>query len=153
MALVHEKLYQSDNFREINVRDYFNELIGELVENYNTRPEGIRCILNVDNLYLTLDILIPIGLIANEIIINSIRHAFKDCDDPEIRAELRLSGENDIVFRISDNGSGFAEELASGEGGHLGLEIVRALVIQLKGNMSIDCTKGTGFLIRFPLKN
>lgn len=106
MALVHEKLYQSDNFREISVKDYFEELCSELVGNYNTGPVPVECDTSIEDLYFALDILIPAGLILNEIVINSMRHAFHDTAAPLIRLDLRLE-EGEVCISISDNGCGF----------------------------------------------
>lgn len=151
MALVHEKLYQSDNFKEISVKDYCEDLCNELVGNYNTTLVPVQSKLNVEDLYFALDILIPVGLIVNEIVLNSIRHAFDGVDEPIIRLNLALENKTDVVMSLSDNGCGFNIEEIGRSNGHFGIEIIKALVIQLKGSMDTTNEGGTVYNIKFPV--
>jgi len=153
MAIVHEKLYQSDNFKEINVREYCSDLCSELISNYNTGTIPVICELGVENLYFTLDILIPIGLIIDEIIINSIRHAFDANDSPVISVKLFLEDDTDIVLRIADNGCGFDDNDIEENSSHIGIRIVKSLVNQLHGSIVRMSEGGTEYIIKFPINS
>ncbi|MBI9109219.1 MAG: response regulator [Spirochaetales bacterium] len=152
MALVHEKLYQSDNFKEISVRDYVNDLCSEIVGNYNTGTLSVESRTNVEDLFFTLDVLIPIGLIINEIVINSIRHAFTGIAMPLVMVNLSLENESEVILCIADNGNGFIETEDDKKNNHFGIEIIKALVIQLHGSMKYKTVGGTEYIIKFELK-
>ena len=153
MAMVHEKLYKSDNFREISVRDYLRDLIDELLGNYSNRYKPIELKFDVENLYFDLDVLIPLGLIVNEIVINAIRHAFRDISGPVLSIRLVSDDSGNIELRISDNGPGFKAENIEPEQGHMGMQIINALAVQLGGSNELKTDQGTLYIIRFPAAN
>jgi two-component sensor histidine kinase/ActR/RegA family two-component response regulator len=151
MALVHEKLYQSDNFEKINVKGYCSDLCYDLVNTYNTSAIPVKCELDVMDLYFTLDVLIPIGLVINEIIMNSLKHAFNGIDLPVISVKLDFKNESDVILQIADNGCGYDNSEVSVEDGHLGIEIVKALVLQLHGSIEIKTVNRAKYIIEFPI--
>ncbi len=152
MALVHEKLYHSKNLRDINVKEYVTEMVEDLLISYRTKLVGMVKKYDIDEIPMTLDTLIPLGLIINEIVSNSLKHAFKSAANPEIGIGIKMEGEGPVKIEISDNGPGLPDDAQLSGKKTLGLEIIRALVTQLKGSMEIERGRGTVFKISILLK-
>ncbi len=149
MALVHEKLYQSQDLSEIDLGSYLGEVAHSLVG--SMVPDGrIGLTLTVDPAPITIDHAIPLGLVINEIVTNALKHAF-----PEGRSgtvSLRLTREDDkkIRLEISDDGRGLPEHVDIDGSSSFGLQLVNSLVkIQLRGEISVECGGGTTFIIIF----
>ncbi len=149
MALVHEKLYQSQDLSEIDLGSYLEEVAHSLVS--NMVPDGrIRLDITVEPAAITIDHAIPLGLVINEIVTNALKHAF-----PEGRSgtvSLRLTREHDekIRLEISDDGRGLPDHVDIDGSSSFGLQLVNSLVkIQLRGEISVECGGGTTFIITF----
>jgi len=151
MALVHEKLYKSQDFKDMDIREYIEELSNDLLRAYEYVEGEIAVRINTDYIHMDLDTLIPFGLIVNEILTNSLKHAFTDISDPEIEISLRMGQDNKAVLTVADNGTGIPDGELSLNGG-LGLNVINALVGQLDGELEIDSTGGTMFRVIFPVK-
>ena len=146
MALVHDKLYRTSDFSNISVRDYIEELINDLLLSFG-QPH-IKTSLNVSDLRLDLDTLIPLGLIVNEITSNSLKHAFGGVEDPGLSVDLH-SEDGRIMLEIADNGVGL-EEKRDILKKTLGMNIINALTGQIKGTIQMDSTSGLKYSISFP---
>ncbi|MHB1949198.1 MAG: histidine kinase dimerization/phosphoacceptor domain -containing protein [Gammaproteobacteria bacterium] len=151
MALVHEMLYQSENLEKISMKKYAQHLFSHLYEIYDVDPEKIQLIDDVENFSLTIENAIPIGFIINEIISNSFKHAFPDKQGGEIHFSLK-NADNHIVLIISDNGVGISPSINIKNATSLGLRLIKNLTNQLKGNIKINCTHGTQFILKFSEK-
>ncbi len=157
MAMVHEKLYQSTNLKNINFKDYIENLVSGLFYSYGVKKGIIEPQVHVDDLKMDIDTAIPCGLIINELVTNSIKHAFPDqtneIHSPEnrkwiIKVELkRLKGKLELI--VADNGIGLPEDIDMGNIETLGLKMVNILVNQLNGTLKLDKTDGTEFKIIF----
>jgi PAS domain S-box-containing protein len=150
MALVHEKLYQSRDFANIDFRDYVRSLLETISDSYGLAGD-IALRIDADDLRMDMNTLIPCGLIVNELVTNSFKHAFGGVNDPEIRIGLGLEGSGRVVLTIGDNGRSLPVDMDYRDTGTLGLQIVNALVGQLKGGMELDRSGGTNFRISFEL--
>jgi len=148
MALVHENLYQNDNLTSIDFAEYTGKLIGDLMRSHGSRCRDVRVTTDIDDISLSLDTLIPCGLIMNELINNSFKYAVGDTPDPEIRIMLK-GKDNKVTLTVGDNGPGLPEDEDLKASKSLGLKIVASLVKQLKGQVEIDRTRGTEFNISF----
>ena len=150
MALIHEQLYKSDKFGDINLKEYFNDLINNLVQSYK-----LSCVLdlklNIQKLSLDLDKLIPIGIITNEIISNSMKHAFNCDKKPSLKVELKTTGHPDCILEITDNGPGFEQDLLEEKRDAIGIIIIKSLVEQLGGRMELTSSEGVNYKIFFPV--
>jgi len=111
----------------------------------------VKSELDIKDLYFTLDFLIPIGLIINEILMNSLKHAFIGIELPVISVKLDIKNETDVILQIADNGCGYGDPEVRIEDGHVGLEIVKALVLQLHGSIEMKTVNITEYTIKFPL--
>jgi len=151
MALVHEKLYHNEFLANINVGEYFSDLLNDLVRNYHVDQQNIDLAIQVDDLSFSLDLLIPIGLMTNEIITNSFKHAFAEVTKPEISIELHKEDNEIILLKITDNGPGFKIQEKREQNKSIGLMIIKALIEQIDGQMSVNVDRGVEYNIRFPL--
>lgn len=149
MALVHEKLYQSKDFTKIDVVDYIKSLAENIREAFRG-GRHVRVLINAEDVGLDIEVMIPCGLIINELLTNSFRHAFEDNDDPEIRLSLVSKGDRMARLTVSDNGKGVPDDLMGGSAGGLGLKLVKALASQIEGDMEFDNEDGFCLDITFP---
>ncbi len=147
MALIHEKLYQSNDISIIDFSDYIEVLAGRLLEFYGVRN---RIILSVDAeaMHLNIDTAIPCGLIINELVSNSIQHAFPNDKDGKITITFKMSN-GEYVLMVSDDGVGFPENIDFKNSESLGLQIVNTLTMQLGGYIELECNGGTRFKLFF----
>jgi len=154
MALIHEKLYRSDDLAKIDFSEYIRSLCADLVRSYSSNSRGVRLDLDVQEVFLGLDAAISCGLIINELVSNSLKHAFSG--DPglsgspgRIRIEFHRSDSGSFSLAVSDNGCGFPPGIDFLQTESLGLQLVRVLTEQLGGSIELDRTAGTKFLITF----
>ena len=148
MALLHEKLYQSKDLAKIDFKDYIRSLVDHLWFGYGTHSSKIALNLKVDDVYLNVDTAIPCGLIINELLSNALKHAFPGDRVGEINVDFtRAQGE--LVLMIADNGIGLPEGLDIKKSASLGLQLVNTLTHQLMGQMTVECSHGSAFSLRF----
>lgn len=146
IAALHEKLYNADNLKEINVKTHIESLVRELIEGYSVK-QNIRLTINIEPIYLGLDTLVPLGLIINEIITNALKHAFNDSSDNAIALSLSRTDNELFELVVSDNGKGFKANDVSQNG--LGQKLITIFVKQLNGTLELSNQKGTTYKIVF----
>jgi PAS domain S-box-containing protein len=151
MALVHEKLYRSEELAHINFSDYVASLIGNLLSSFGINEREVSLKMNVMDIDLGVDTAIPCGLIINELVSNALKHAFPDSHQGEIHLSLLKINESEIELVVKDNGVGIPHEIDFLDTGSLGLHIVTTLVRQLNGQIDLKRTSGTEFMIRFSI--
>ena len=153
MAFVHEQLYMQDDMETVNFQSYAEGLTYYLQHTYKLGNKDISLSTDIEPLSLSLNTLIPCGLILSELITNSLKYALTDTRGLQISIALHQTGDGLINLIVGDNGPGLPEGLdpLSGQGG-LGMNIVNHLVGQLEGDMTIRNNEGTEFSITFPLK-
>lgn len=151
MALIHEKLYQSGNLSQINIRDYIKDLSAKLFSSYRHDSKKIKLILNVQELYLEVDKCIAVGLILNELISNALKHAFSNMSGGELTIDLHKD-ENSLILIVSDNGIGFPEDFDFQNTETLGLQLVFSLIDQHDGSIKYDTVKGTKFTVSLNIR-
>jgi len=150
MALIHEKLYQSKDLNKIEFGEYIKSLTRDLLDSYNINPERISLKMELHDIYLEIDKAILCGLIINELVSNSLKHAFPDEQSGEIFISLGIEGDKHVlIFR--DNGIGFPDKVDFKKSISLGLQLVTTLTNQLGGDISLDTNGYTKFKILFPV--
>ena len=150
MALIHEKLYQSDSLARIDLAEYLRDLVQLLLSTYAQDRSRVRLELDLSPTFVSIDAAIPLGLIANELITNSLKYAFPRDQSGMIRLELKPLPEDEFLFRVVDDGVGLPDGLAIGEAASLGLRLVRMLTGQLDGQGTWEkAVVGTSFSLRF----
>ncbi|HRG38790.1 MAG TPA: histidine kinase dimerization/phosphoacceptor domain -containing protein, partial [Bacteroidia bacterium] len=149
MAFIHESLYQTKDFSSINFSEYVVNLSQNLLHSYSSLEHEIKLNLDIQNVFLNLDLAIPCGLIINEIVSNALKYAFVDkMENAEIMIKMHLVGE-DLQLQIRDNGVGLPEHIDYRNTESLGLQLVVTLVDQLNGNIELDSTAGAHYNILF----
>jgi len=150
MALIHEKLYRSETVARIDFGDYVASLSRDLLDSYDAGARQIRLTTAIAAVTLGLDTAIPCGLIINELITNSLKHAFRGRDFGEVRVEFQALPGGDYSLAVGDDGVGIPEDLRIEEAHSLGLRLVRTLTEQLGGRLTVESKCGTRFAIQFP---
>jgi len=151
MALVHEQLYQSDDFAHIKVQDYIRSL-SESINNTFGAGHGVHMVLDVDEIELDIETLIPCGLIINELMTNSFKHAFNGQDSPELHITLKKQDRDKASLSIADNGTGLPEGFDISLSGGLGFKLIEALISQIDGSLKIKSGDGMSAQITFPVE-
>ncbi len=153
MALVHEKLYRSEDIANIDFSDYIASLANGLFSFYDISPLRIQLKLDIESINLVLDTSIPCGLIINELISNALKHAFPDDSKGELSISFRklnVLGKDTYNLIVKDNGVGVPADLDFRKTRSLGLQLVTTLVEhQLQGSLKLERTSGTEFNILF----
>ncbi len=150
MALIHEKLYRSDNLSKIDLNEYVQDLASGLFESYGITENKVGLRINAENISMGIDVAIPCGLIINELVSNSLKHAFPSGKKGEIEISMSSEGEDMIELLVQDNGIGIPDGIDFRKTDSLGLHIVNILVEkQLHGEITMNKKNGTKFGIRF----
>jgi len=148
MALVHEKLYQSNNLARIDFAEYVRSLTIYLLGYYGVNTRHVSLKTDIQKTLMDINTAIPCGLIINELFSNALKHAFPDERKGEI--SIKFSSESDMnTLIISDNGVGFPSEIDIENPGSLGLQLFNALVHQLHGKINLHINEPTTFEITF----
>jgi PAS domain S-box-containing protein len=148
MALIHELLYRSKDLKRINFGDYIRTLTNELFRMYVSDPSIIKLNMNVEEIMLDINTAIPLGLIVNELVSNSMKHAFPAGISGEIEIDFKSDNGNYYLV-VADNGVGFPKDWNFKDSDTLGLRIVNSLTEQIDGVIKLDRTNGTKFSIEF----
>ncbi|MFI5148528.1 MAG: sensor histidine kinase [Bacteroidia bacterium] len=151
MALVHEKLYKSQSLSEINLHNYLPDLIREIRNSFEDYDEQIKVKLSVPDVLLTVSEAIPCGLILNELVTNSFKHAFPVKNNAEIGITVKRIGKQVHIF-VSDNGIGMPEKVDPLKAESLGLILIQSLADQVGGEYEFKNTCGTHFSLIFTPK-
>jgi two-component sensor histidine kinase len=149
MALVHEKLYQSPDMSRIDFNEYIQSLTVQLFDLYNVHPAAIKLKTRINDVSLDVNTATPCGLILNELVSNSLKHAFPEGTRGEVNIVMHPVNENEVELIVSDTGIGFPESLDFRNTESLGMHLVIVLVEQLGGTIELDRSGGTAFTIRF----
>ena len=167
MALIHEELYKGGGLDTLNFSSYVKELAKNLFQTYRLGNASTSLNMNLEeNIFLDMDTAVPLGIIVNELVSNSLKHAFAGGDNGRIQIRLcreesqecndnRAEGNNedmqsaDFSLTVSDNGIGVPESFDLENPDSLGIQLVNALVDQLEGELELKRDNGTEFTIRF----
>jgi len=149
MAFIHEKLYQSKSFSRIDFGSYIEKLIKHLAYFYEGEKKEIKFNINIENIYLEINRAIPLGLITNELVTNSLKYAFPTGEKGEIYIHMKKSPEGKFTIVIGDDGLGVKSSKEIFESETLGVQIVQDLVRQIKGTIELDIEKGLAYRIVF----
>lgn len=153
MALIHEQLYQSKDLGEINFSEYIHTLMDNLFFSFSDRASIVKSIINVEPITLNIETAIPCGLLINELVTNSFKHAFPNNESGEVCIELHQDEQQKIHLTIRDNGIGIPADIDWQNSPSLGLKLVRILAKQLKAEIELDGSSGTLVNLTFsPLK-
>lgn len=149
MSLIHQKLYRGEDLAVVEMKSYLDTLANNLVDTYTDITSEVDVNLQMDTIELDSKYAIPLGLIANELITNALKHAFNEESKGLITIQLG-SRDNEIVLTISDSGQNSLQNQGSSELGGFGSSLVQMLTEQLRGELSQTTSEGFTTEIRFP---
>jgi len=170
MALIHEELHKSEGLDTLNFSPYIEELAENLFQTYRLGNANISLRMDLEeNIFFDMDHAVPLGIIINELVSNSLKHAFTGIDKGEIGIKLRREEKEERInnreenksegckstsfnLTVSDNGIGIPESLDLENPASLGIQLVTSLVDQLDGELELKRKNGTEFLIRFTVE-
>ena len=150
MALIHERLYKSENLSRIKAQEYIKNLVDYLEATYDSQAGNIKLKTNVQNILLNLDTAIPCGLIINELVSNSMKYAFPEEQAGTIEVSLLVSSADSINLSIRDDGIGIPDDITIEDSPSLGLQLVNLLTKQIYGTLKTKKENGTHIEITFP---
>jgi len=151
MSALHELFYQSLNTNQIDFKDYINKLIVDLILSFKGENHDLKVKIDVKDIFINLDTAVPLGLIINEIITNSLKHGIQNGEEGEIYISISKSKNKHFTLKIGDNGIGFKEKKGAES---MGLSLIHDLSEQLEGNISRNFSKkGTHYILKFKEQN
>jgi two-component sensor histidine kinase len=149
MALIHERLYRSEDLAQVDFAVYIRDLATFLVRSYRAQLGPISLNTEAEGVFLGIDTAIPCGLITNELISNALKHAFPNGKEGEIWVKIGTHGDRQFTLIVGDNGVGFPPDVDFRDTESLGMQLVNTLVDQLEGTVELRRDGGTEFTIRF----
>ena len=152
MALIHEKLYRSEDLARVDFAEYIHGLANYLIRSYRAQAGIVNLKIDVVDVFLSLDVAIPCGLIVNELVSNALKYAFEKRGKGEIRIALHSGAGDRLTLIVGDNGIGLPQNLDFRKTDSLGLQLVTTLVDQLDGTIRLNHGEGTEFQIIFKAK-
>jgi PAS domain S-box-containing protein len=147
MAMVHESLYESANFSNINYKDYLTKLLGSVEGALKKPNKSILLETEIDDVELNINQAIPLSLIINELVSNSYKHAFEGRNKGKIK--VSLLGQDKLTLKVMDNGRGIPSTISIGNQKSLGFTLIKTLLQQLESSLVINKIKETGLSIEF----
>ncbi len=147
IAFIHETLYQSEDLARIDFAEYVRKLTRSLYHSYVVNADSVTLELAIDEVSLGIDMAIPLGLIINELVSNSIEHAFPNSRRGGIHIKLCAGDDHEAVLVVGDDGIGLPEGFDFRNTESLGLRLVNSLVDQLGGTIDLSKNNGTEFTI------
>lgn len=141
MSILHQSLYQGDEIRGIGVKDYFTDLVNNLIDTYSVNSNIITSV-DIDDLKIDVDSLIPLGLVANELICNAIKHGIGNGEQGEIHISLK-DLDDAIVLCVEDSGGRLPSNRLEVKTGSLGVKLIKAFSNRLDGIVKVDVGDST----------
>lgn len=152
MALIHERLYQAEDLVGVDLVDYLRNLISYQCSAHGLDAEAVELEVRPEQVYLSVDVAVPCGLILNELITNVLKHAYQPGEVGTIQVGLDVVPDRSATLSVRDQGEGLSADVDPERMDSLGLRLVRALVGQLDGDLAIESgTTGTEFRVSFSL--
>ncbi|WP_176719447.1 histidine kinase dimerization/phosphoacceptor domain -containing protein [Rhodohalobacter halophilus] len=151
IALVHEKLYQTDTLADVDLSDYISDLLDMIKNSIGSNKKKIELTSDVDHVKINNKKAVPIGLIINELVNNCYKYAFNDQESGKIEVSLKRDGEDRVVLKVRDNGAGLPENFEGKSEKSLGMTLIRAFTKQVKGDLETGTENGAVFTIQFEL--
>lgn len=143
MALIHQNLYQEDNLTGVDVKDYFEKLTRHLFDSYKVSKDNIDLQLDICDIRLDVDTVIPLGLILNELISNALKYAFDQTEKGILSIRL-VESTDQLILQVEDNGKGLQEVRQNVEDAtSFGYSMIHTFADQLDGKLEFRSEKGT----------
>jgi two-component sensor histidine kinase len=151
MAMIHQNLYQDENLLGVGVGAYLDKLLGHLTSSYNIEEDRIEIQTTVELKHLDIDTIVPLALIVNELISNSLKYAFPDGRKGLIEVYIGKS-EGQIQVRVEDNGIGLPEGFSQENDANFGYKLINILAERLGATITTSLDNGTSVSLLIPVK-
>lgn len=148
MALVHEKLYGSNNLGRVGAREYFGSLVDAIFASFGARAANVIPKIDIVDVALDVDTAVPCGLLVNELVGNALEHAFPDRGEGRVQVRL-TAGDEGYRLEVADDGRGLPADIDIENPPSLGLQLVRTLTAQLRGDLTVTGERGAVFTVTF----
>jgi PAS domain S-box-containing protein len=149
MTLIHEMLQDADDITELGASKYISKLAATLFQNYKVQENQIKLNIDIQDIKLDVDTIIPLGLIINELVTNALKYAFADNENGDLSISLKKTTDNHYELVIEDSGVGMPEGFDIMDAKTLGLRIVRILTSQINGTVEVSNNTGVKYRISF----
>jgi len=149
MALIHERLYRSKSRAEVEFSEYIRHLVKDLFSSYNIRPDRISLRLELEDMRLPIDTAVPCGLLVNELVLNSLKHAFPGDRKGTVTIKVGAGKVGKRFIEVGDDGVGLPAGFDFRKTDTLGMQMVCILTEQLEGDIRLERSGGTAFRIEF----
>lgn len=151
MALIHDKLYQTDSLSDINLDSYLRELVEAISATFVNKNKKVALNFELDSAQADTDKVVPCGLLVNELVVNAYKHALSKTDEGVLTLKLKNKNQ-EVTLTVADNGPGLPADFAPGTGSSLGSMLIQTFAEQLEADWKIDQGQdGTAFIFTFPL--
>lgn len=148
MALIHQKLYNTDNLSKIDMQEYIDQLSNYLFKSFGP-GDHVKNQIEIDKTFMDVNTAIPLGLIINELISNAYKYAFEGKAEGKLLVKLAALDDGKFELEVKDDGKGMDEEINFEETESIGLSLVNTLTQQLNGKLDLESSNGTSFKITF----
>jgi PAS domain S-box-containing protein len=150
MSMIHERLSRSEELSKMDLSEFINSLSNHLFQSSGLNPSKVNLDVNIPEITIDVETMLPCGLIINELVSNAFKYAFPDDRAGVVTIGLLVEKDNEITLSVKDNGVGIPDDLNIYETKSLGLQIVSALTNQIQGDLEL--VKGNGTEIRITFK-
>ena len=137
MSLIHQKLYQTDQITQIDLREYVENLTLNTMYSFGFTENDVDFSITKETMMVSVDIAIPLGLIINELVTNSFKHAFKTVESPKLDIILHKAEKEQLSIEIKDNGSGLPNGFEFDKKGSFGMELIQSLCRQIRAEINL----------------
>jgi two-component system, sensor histidine kinase PdtaS len=151
MSMIHQTLYQSHDFAQVDFHQFLGDLLPTLMDSYGMVAGHVRIEISANNVKLPINEAIPCGLIVNELVSNALKHGFPGQRRGTIQVELRQAANGEVELSISNDGVDIPTDQNLERSGSLGLQLVQLLTRQLQGKLEVQRANPTCFTLRFSL--
>ncbi len=149
MALAHEKLYQTENLAELKMNEYIDNLVDHLLVSFKTLGKPVRVVRNLEEVYLGLETVVPVGVILTELLSNCFKHAFPDDCGGEITITFQARPGNSFELIVTDSGIGMPKGVNISSPDSFGLNLVKTFAQQIAGKIEVTSNRGAKFCLEF----
>lgn len=149
MALIHDQLYQSENLGKIDMQGYIRNLVSFVVDSYRSSETVVQVEFDLVPIFLKLDQAIPLGLIINELVSNSMKYAFEGRKSGRIQVGMGRTADSCLRFVVRDDGLGLPADFEGDSLNTLGIQLITALSAQINGEFQLDSDEGVEAVILF----
>lgn len=152
MAIVHEILYQDDDFSTVNLQVYLEKLLGALLDSMKGQDHCFKLTIEAEEIEVGIDTIIPLGLLINECFTNSLKYGYKDQNEGILYVKIKRLEHPNLILEIGDYGVGYSRAINFKTSNSLGLKIIQNLSVQLSGKIVRDTSKnGTHYTLNFQM--